>query len=193
MAGQPCAAGFGPDDGGDCPVPEEYRGRIYMGNVHGRRVNVDRLERNGSGYVRRHEPDFLTSANPWFRTVQLLYGPDGDVFLSDWTDLGECHDNGGVHRTSGRIYKIVHGEASPPLGRDLFEASDEDLLDLQLADNEWFARTARRLQLPHGRDRPGRWARLGERLEEPGRALAPHAGTEARAQPQAQDRRTGIA
>ena len=39
MAGQPCAAGFGPDDGGDCPVPEEYRGRHGVFNVYNQRID----------------------------------------------------------------------------------------------------------------------------------------------------------
>ncbi len=32
--------------------PEPYRGRLLTLNFHGRRVNVERLERSGSGYVR---------------------------------------------------------------------------------------------------------------------------------------------
>ena len=39
MAGQPCAAGFGSDDGGDCPVPEEYRGRHGVFNVYNQRID----------------------------------------------------------------------------------------------------------------------------------------------------------
>jgi len=31
----------------------------------------------------------------------------------DWSDTGECHDYTGVHRTSGRVYKIAYGEPKP--------------------------------------------------------------------------------
>ncbi|HEX7375465.1 MAG TPA: PVC-type heme-binding CxxCH protein, partial [Pirellulales bacterium] len=41
--------------------PAEYRGRLFTLNQHGRRMNVERLEREGSGYVGRHEPDILHS------------------------------------------------------------------------------------------------------------------------------------
>ncbi len=35
----------------DSPAyPPEYRGRLYMGNIHGNCINVDMLERNGSTY-----------------------------------------------------------------------------------------------------------------------------------------------
>lgn len=125
--------------------PEKYAGRIFMSNTHGRRVNVDRLDREGSGYVGRHEEDFLFVDSPWFRGVQLLYGPDGDVFLSDWTDHGECHDNDGVHRTSGRIYKIIYDQPSPKPETDLFHASQDKLIEYQLHGNEWYARMSRHI------------------------------------------------
>ena len=72
---------------------------MLMCNTHGRRVNADRLVRDGNSYIARHEPDFLLAGNQWFRGVELKYGPDGGVFLTDWSDLGECHDRDGVHRT----------------------------------------------------------------------------------------------
>ena len=56
-------------------------------------INHDRLERQGSGYVARHEPDFLMANDPWFRGLELKYGPDGAVYITDWYDTGECHEN----------------------------------------------------------------------------------------------------
>ncbi|MCA9177134.1 MAG: c-type cytochrome, partial [Planctomycetales bacterium] len=80
--------------------------------------------------------------------VDLKCGPDGDVYVSDWTDLGECHDRDGVHRTSGRIYKICYGQPSPRpalLDRPLRSRTDLELVELQLHANDWFVRRARRL------------------------------------------------
>lgn len=90
--------------------PKEYHGTVMTCNLHGNRINVDRLERLGCGYVGKHAPDFMQAQDTWFRGIDLLTGPDGNVFVADWSDSGECHDNDGVHRTSGRIYKIVYGE-----------------------------------------------------------------------------------
>lgn len=86
--------------------PAEYRGKLLTLNLHGRRINVDRLEREGSGYVGRHEPDIAQAADPWFRGIDLNYGPDGAVYVIDWSDTGECHEHDGVHRLSGRVYRI---------------------------------------------------------------------------------------
>ena len=94
--------------------PAAYRDKLFTLNLHGRRVNVERLERSGSGYVGRHEPDMLFAGDPWFRGIDLGYGPDGSVFVLDWSDTGECHESNGVHRTSGRIYKITYGTPPQP-------------------------------------------------------------------------------
>ena len=129
--------------------PDEYRGAVFTVNLHGHRVNMDRLQRHGSGYVGKHAPDFLTTTDPWFRGLDLTYGPDGGVFLIDWADIGECHDNDGIHRTSGRIYKITHGQPKPPQFGDLAKLSDAELVKLQLHKNEWYARQSRQLLQQH--------------------------------------------
>jgi hypothetical protein len=125
--------------------PASYRGSIFMVNIHGRRVNSDLLERRGSVYVGKHGPDFLRSADPWFRSLNLKYGPDGGVFINDWADVGECHDTKSVHRTSGRLYKVVHGTPKPVEPFDLTKKTDLELVALQLHPNEWWVRQSRRI------------------------------------------------
>jgi putative membrane-bound dehydrogenase-like protein len=94
--------------------PEKYRNKLFTLNMHGRRANVERLERNGSGYAGKHEPDVFLSDDPWFRGIEISTGPDGSGFILDWSDTGECHDSTGVHRTSGRIFRISYGEPKKP-------------------------------------------------------------------------------
>lgn len=99
--------------------PEKYHGAVLTCNLHGNRINMDTLHREGCGYVGKHAPDFMKAKDKWFRGIDLLTGPDGNVFVADWSDSGECHDNDGVHRSSGRIYKIVYGEPQPARQFDL--------------------------------------------------------------------------
>lgn len=124
--------------------PVAYQGRLFTLNQHGRRMNVERLEREGSGYVGRHEPDILQAGDPWFRGVEVTYGPDGGVYLVDWSDTGECHENTGVHRNSGRIYKVTYGRREPKPAPDLTRASLAELAAAQTNANEWLVRAARR-------------------------------------------------
>ncbi len=126
--------------------PDSYRQRLLTFNLHGHRANLDRLERKGSGYVARHEPDFLLANDTWFRGLELKYGPDGRVYFTDWTDRGECHDTDAdnAHRENGRIYTLFYGKPRP-VHVNLAAASDQDLARLQLHKNDWYVRTARRL------------------------------------------------
>jgi putative membrane-bound dehydrogenase-like protein len=126
--------------------PEAYRDALFTCNLQGNRVNVDTLHRDGGGYTARHAPDFLRAADQWFRGLELLTLPDGNVLIADWNDTGECHDNDGVHRSSGRLYKISHGrEPMPPTTVDIAQSNDAELVGLQSHRNAWFARTARRI------------------------------------------------
>ncbi len=92
--------------------PDTYRGKLFTLNMHGYRANVERLQRQGAGYVAKHDPDFLIAEDPFFRGVEITVGPDANAYVIDWSDTGECHESTGVHRTSGRIYKISYGEDS---------------------------------------------------------------------------------
>ena len=125
--------------------PDKYRNTIFMSNTHGRRINNDILQRKGSGYVGIHAEDFMVSNHPWYKGVTQIYGPDGGVFMSDWTDIGECHDNDGVHRTSGRIYKVVYGDVESPGPLNLAKESNLELVTYQLHKNDWYVRHSRRL------------------------------------------------
>ncbi|MCC9600360.1 c-type cytochrome [Stieleria sp. JC731] len=94
--------------------PVQYQNKLFTLNMHGLRCNVETLRRVGAGYVGSHEPDFFICKDPFFRGLEISTGPDGDAYVLDWSDTGECHDHTGVHRTSGRIYKIRY-EGAPDL------------------------------------------------------------------------------
>lgn len=124
--------------------PAKYHGVLFTNNLHGNRVNSDLLVPHDSTYVAEHADDFLFGNDPWFRGLSIKYGPDGTVFVSDWHDFGECHDNDGSHRSSGRIYRISYGTPKNFQG-DLRKMSNIELGELQVATNEWLVRHARRI------------------------------------------------
>ncbi len=129
--------------------PAASRGRLFTLNFHGRRANQETLARSGSGYVAQHEHDFFLSGDPWFRGIELAGGPDGSVAVLDWSDIGECHERDGVHRTSGRIFRIASGQPALPAGIernfDLRTLSDADLARLQRQADGWWVAQSRLL------------------------------------------------
>jgi putative membrane-bound dehydrogenase-like protein len=123
--------------------PEEYHGRLFTWNFHGRRANQELLERDGSGYVARHGPDAFLAGDPFFRGIELSAGPDGAVMALDWSDTGECHEATGVHRTSGRIFRIAHAAGQRRVAEDLATLPAGTLAEFISHPNEWHARQAR--------------------------------------------------
>jgi putative heme-binding domain-containing protein len=148
--------------------PEEYRGDLFTWNFHGRRLNRERLERQGSGYVARHRPDILLAADPFFRGIDLAAGPDGAAFALDWSDTGECHEATGVHRSSGRIYRIANAATASRSSRpphDLAAMPAADLARLVEQPSEWHVRQARLLLAERaGRGLPGTVGQLKDDL-----------------------------
>lgn len=123
--------------------PAEHRGQAFMNNIHGKRINCDLLQRRGSGYVASHGKDLMRNRDPWFMGVTLAYGPDGGVYVTDWSDTGECHSVRNTQRQTGRIYKITYGSPKH-VAVDVGTLNDDQLVELHLHRNEWFVRHARR-------------------------------------------------
>jgi putative membrane-bound dehydrogenase-like protein len=131
--------------------PAEYRGQLYMGNIHGHRLNMDVLAPRGSGFVASHGKDFLLANDAWARFINLRYGPDGNAYLLDWYDKQSCHhpDPGVWDRETGRIYKIVY-RGTRPVSVDLRKLSGRELAQLQLNANDWYVRHSRRILQERG-------------------------------------------
>jgi len=119
--------------------PVEWRNRLLTWNQHGRRLNRERLKREGSGYVGKHETDVFENSNEWFRGMEVSVGPDGAIYGLDWSDTGECHDHTGVHRTSGRIYKFFH-QQNPVADLSILENGFDDLEAVIRHPNVWYFR-----------------------------------------------------
>lgn len=131
--------------------PEKYRDQIFMNNIHGQRLNEDLLLPKGSGYVGDRAPDFLFSRDRWSQIINLQYGPDGQMWMIDWYDANACHhrETDGHDRTNGRIFKVSYQNAKPA-NVDLTKLSDDELVALQLDNNDWLVRHARRILQERG-------------------------------------------
>ena len=126
------------------PWPARYRGAVLINNIHGDRINCDRPARFGSGFTASHAPDLMIARDPWFMGVALQLGPDGSVFVSDWSDTGECHSVRNTRKKTGRIYKIVYMNPKMP-DLNLYSKSNLALAELALSENRFIERHARRI------------------------------------------------
>jgi putative membrane-bound dehydrogenase-like protein len=107
--------------------PAEWRGLVFLGNIHQNAINCDRLTPVGATYKAEKESkllgadkgvgavgsgNFLVSKDPWFRPVSSQTGPDGALWIADWSDKYPCYQNAqadplGVDREFGRIWRVV--------------------------------------------------------------------------------------
>jgi putative membrane-bound dehydrogenase-like protein len=124
--------------------PEPYRNKLYMGNIHGGCINVDKLERDGSTYFATGEPDFLTANDAWFMPVAQKTGPDGCLYILDWYDRYHCYqdanrDSPGIDRLKGRLYRVRYKDTPRAKPFDLAKETDEQLFE-RLSSNNGFSR-----------------------------------------------------
>jgi len=131
--------------------PAQFRGKLYMGNIHGGCINVDRIERSGATFKGFGEPDFLTANDAWFMPVVQKTGPDGCLYILDWYDRYHCYqdanrDPAGIDRLKGRLYRVRYKDSprTPP-GFDLARKSDSELMESLGAPNDFIRWTATRL------------------------------------------------
>ncbi len=128
--------------------PAIYRDHLFTHNLHGHQLNHQHMVRSGSGYETFHAGyDLLHSSAPDYIPVDLQTGPDGAVYVIDWTDTQHCHnpEDEKWDRSNGRIYRISWKETYKPVKVDLGKMSDVELVELQTHSNEWQVRMARRL------------------------------------------------
>ncbi|MBG85619.1 MAG: hypothetical protein CMO80_01810 [Verrucomicrobiales bacterium] len=90
--------------------PKEYIGKMFIGNIHGQRINMDIPTRSGSGFVGEHGPDFLNFNDSWSQMINLRTDQNGSVLMIDWYDRNQCHrrEEGAHDRSNGRIYKVSY-------------------------------------------------------------------------------------
>ncbi|WP_395749133.1 PVC-type heme-binding CxxCH protein [Prosthecobacter sp.] len=128
--------------------PAIYRNHLFTHNLHGHQINQQHMVRTGSGYETFHAGyDLLYSPAPDYIPVDLQTGPDGAVYVIDWTDTQHCHnpEDEKWDRSNGRIYRISWKPTYQRAKTELDQSSELSLLLECMKPNAWHWRTAMRL------------------------------------------------
>ena len=128
--------------------PDTYRDHLFTHNLHGHQINHQVNVRRGSGYETFHAGyDMLFAPDATYLPVDLQYGPDGAVYVIDWSDTQHCHNPRDEvwDRTNGRLYRVAWAATYKPAKVDLVAKSDAELAALHTHRSEWFVRMARRI------------------------------------------------
>ena len=93
--------------------PAELQDHMFVCNVMTSRINHDAITWHGSSSKGAEMPDFLSTNDPWFRPVDLSWGPDGALYVADFYNRIIGHyevplTHPGRDRERGRIWRIVY-------------------------------------------------------------------------------------
>ena len=120
--------------------PKEFQDNIFVGNVVTSRVNRDKVNWFGSSPKGVEMPDLIRTRDPWFRPVDLQFGPDGALYIADFYNRIIGHyevrlDHPGRDREKGRIWRLIYkGTSSKRLSNPVsLPNSDLDVVIGELA------------------------------------------------------------
>ena len=138
--------------------PDDWQGDLISCDFRAHRIVRFKVEEQGAGYVTKEMPDLLRTANATFRPIDVKLGPDGALYVADWSNPiiqhGEVdfRDPRRDHK-HGRIWRISH--KSRPLNKtvNLAKAGNTALLNRLVAPNEYERRRSARVLTERGADK----------------------------------------
>ncbi|HZK81246.1 MAG TPA: HEAT repeat domain-containing protein, partial [Humisphaera sp.] len=140
--GSPKYAGLEIVDGS--AMPEDWRGTFLTNDFRAHRICHFRLTEDGSGYVSKQLPDFITTRDAAFRPIDIKMGPDGAIYIADWYNPIIQHGEVDFRdprrdHTHGRIWRVTAVGHAPLKRVALSKAPVEELLK-SLRSSEDFTR-----------------------------------------------------
>ncbi len=130
--------------------PPDWQGDAITCDFRAHRVVRFKLSEAGSTFVGKQMPDLLRSTNVTFRPIDVRLGPDGALYIADWSnpiiqhgevdfrDPRRDHEHGRIWRVASKTGPVVRKQ-------DLTRLSAAKLLDATLSRNGWDQEQARRM------------------------------------------------
>ncbi len=135
--------------------PDDWQGNLITADFRAHRVVRFALEEQGGGFVTKEMPDVLRTTNVTFRPIDVKFGPDGALYIADWSNPiiqhGEVdfRDPRRDHE-HGRIWRVT-AKNRPLLKKPkLVDAKNSKLLDQLLSPNNFDREQSRRVLTERG-------------------------------------------
>ncbi|HKS37374.1 MAG TPA: HEAT repeat domain-containing protein, partial [Verrucomicrobiae bacterium] len=136
--------------------PADWQGDAITCDFRAHRIVRFKLEENGSTFAGKEMPDLLRTTNVTFRPIDVRLGPDGALYIADWSNPIIQHGEVDFRdprrdKEHGRIWRVIaksqirNPKSELAGGRDLTKLSNNDLLDLTLSPNGFNQEQARRV------------------------------------------------
>jgi glucose/arabinose dehydrogenase len=129
--------------------PADWQGQVVTCDFRAHRVVRFGLQDVGSSFRTVEMPDLARSTNVTFRPIDLRFGPDGALYIADWSNPIIQHGEVDFRdprrdKEHGRIWRVaMKGGAGDRSRRDLTKLGTPELLSLTLSKNGWDQEQAR--------------------------------------------------
>lgn len=113
------------------------------------RMGITPLE-GKSGYVANDEPDLLKTGDAWFRPIDVKHGPDGALYIADWTNPVINHGEVDFRdkrrdKVHGRIWRVAPKDSKAIAWTPVAGRSIPELCQALLSANKWERDSARQV------------------------------------------------
>jgi putative membrane-bound dehydrogenase-like protein len=127
--------------------PEKFRGKYVAGDLLGHTVDWHDLARDGSSFRAARSDPLLVANDTWFAPTDLTIGPDGAIYVADWSDQRTAHPDPDAEwdRSNGRVYRVQAKSAKPFSPPDMTKLPSDQLVAMLGNSNDWLVRKARRV------------------------------------------------
>ena len=122
--------------------PADWQGSVITCDFRAHRVVRFGLTDNGSTFQTKEMPDVLRSTNVTFRPIDLRFGPDGALYVADWSNPIIQHGEVDFRdprrdKEHGRIWRVTAKGGALGKKQDLAKLDTVALLDRTLSKSGW--------------------------------------------------------
>jgi glucose/arabinose dehydrogenase len=122
--------------------PPDWQGDALTCDFRAHRIVRFKIVENGSTFSGKEMPDLLRSTNVTFRPIDLRFGPDGALYIADWSNPIIQHGEVDFRdprrdKEHGRIWRIAAKGRPLAQPQDLTKLTNAELLDRTLSASGW--------------------------------------------------------
>lgn len=130
--------------------PTDWQGDLITADFRAHRVVRFKYSESGAGFVTQEMPDLLRTTADSFRPIDLRVGPDGALYVADWSNPIIQHGEVDFRdprrdKSNGRIWRIAPKGSKPLAKVDLGRLSVPELLDRLMSPSGYDQAQATRL------------------------------------------------
>jgi putative heme-binding domain-containing protein len=138
--------------------PKEWQGNAITCDFRANRVVRFDITEQGAGYTSK-QYEFMRSTNVTFRPIDVKMGPDGALYIADWSNPIIQHGEVDFRdprrdREHGRIWRVGYKGGKDVKNVELVKADISQLQDQLASPNEWNAKQARHLLVERAHSDP---------------------------------------